>query len=113
MLYSYMQNAEVKMTKEAYFEMCEALGTEPLEEEIPIEIVDFPLEIQEVLEIYRMLRDDWDMVNGNYMGKQFSGISELFDIMEVNTLDRKLYLTLLHTVDSIRADEIRKQKPAD
>ena len=31
------------MTKEQYFEMCEALGNEPAESEIPIEFDDFPL----------------------------------------------------------------------
>ena len=30
------------MTKEAYFEMCEMLGSEPLESEIPLELDDFP-----------------------------------------------------------------------
>lgn len=111
MIESYMQNAEVGMTKETYFEMCEALGSEPVAEEIPVEIVDFPVEMQEVLEIYRMLRDNWDTMNGNYLGKHFIGISDLFDIAEIDFVDRKLYLTLLHIVDNIRAQGILKLKP--
>ena len=106
-----MQNAEVGMTKETYFEMCEALGSEPIAEEIPVEVADFPVEVQEVLEIYRMLQDSWDTMNGNYLGKQFIGISDLFDIAEVDPVDRKAYLTLLHIVDNIRAEGIRKLKP--
>lgn len=113
MLESYMQNADIGMTKEAYFEMCEALGTEPVASEIPIEIADFPLEVQEILELYRMLRDNWDTVGGNYMGKHFAGISELFDVQEVALVDRKLYLTILYVIDAIRADGIRKLKPKD
>ena len=49
MFVSYMQNGSVKMTKEMYFEMCEALGNDPVESEIPVELDDFPLEIQELL----------------------------------------------------------------
>jgi len=101
------------MTKDAYFEMCEALGTTPIESEIPVEYDDFSLEIQEVLEIYRLLKDDWDTMNGNYLGKSFLGILDIFTIMEVDPADRKIYLSLLHMIDSIRSAEIKKLKPSD
>jgi hypothetical protein len=39
------------MTKEQYFEMCEALGTEPDPLEIPIEFDDLHLEVQEAYSI--------------------------------------------------------------
>ena len=35
-----MQNSSVAMTKEAYFEMCAALGNEPAEDEIPNRVAD-------------------------------------------------------------------------
>ena len=101
------------MTKEAYFEMCEALGTAPVEEEIPIELEDFSPEAQELIEIYGMLRDDWDGMNGVYLGKSFVGISEIFDMMNIEKVDRKFYFSLLKSFDSIRQEEIQKLKPAE
>lgn len=101
------------MTKETYFEMCEALGTTPVESEIPVEFVDLPAEMQEILEIYRLMKDDWDAVGGNYLGKNFLGILDIFNIMDVDPADRKVYLSLLHLVDSVRAEQIKKSKPSD
>lgn len=113
MLVSYIQNASVKMTKEAYFEMCEALGTAPLSEEIPVEIDDFPLEVQEILEIYNFLKDDWDAINGVYHGKELANIIDVFDIYEVPREDRRIYLTVLHIIDAVRKAEIKKQTPTE
>lgn len=110
MFVSFMQNAGVKMTKAAYFEMCEALGTKPVESEIPVELDDFPLEIQEILEIYKFLKDEWEPMNGIYLGKNFTGILEVFDIFDIETCDRKLYLSLLYAIDAIRSDQIKKQQ---
>lgn len=98
------------MTKDAYFEMCEALGTTPLESEIPVEFDDLPDEIQEILGIYKLLKDDWDTMGGNYLGKNFLGILDIFDIMEVEQADRKTYLSLLHLIDSVRSEQIKKTK---
>lgn len=100
------------MTKEAYFEMCEAIGSEPEESEIPVEFGDFPDEIQLALTIYRMLRDDWEFVGGNYLGKNFNGIFDILDVHDIEKIDRKFYLEMLHTIDSVRIEEIRKSKPA-
>ena len=100
------------MTREAYFEMCEALGTEPLDSEIPVEYNDFPVEIQEVMEIYKLLKDDWDTMGGNYLGKNFNGVMDIFTLMEVEAADRRTYLSLLHLIDSIRTEQIKKLKPS-
>ena len=40
MLRSFFENAQVGMTKEHYFEVCEAVGSQPIESEIPIEYDD-------------------------------------------------------------------------
>lgn len=99
------------MTKEQYFEMCEQLGTEPVEEEIPVEFDDFAMEAQLAISIYSKLRDEWEYINGNYLGKNLNGIFDLFDVYEVDQKDKKFYLELIHIIDSTRIDEIRKSKP--
>jgi hypothetical protein len=108
-----MQNAGIGMTKEQYFDMCEQLGTQPVDSEIPIEFEDFPLEAQLALSIYRLLRDEWEYMAGNYLGKNLNGIFEVFDAYEIEACDKRFYLELIHMIDSVRIEEIRKQKPKE
>jgi hypothetical protein len=108
-----MQNGVVSMTKEQYFDMCDQLGSEPVESEIPVEFDDFAMEVQLALSIYRMLRDEWEYMNGTYLGKNLNGIFELFDVYEVNPRDKKFYLELIHMIDSTRIDQIRNSKPTE
>ena len=93
--------------------MCEQLGSEPNDSEIPIEFDDFPAEVQLALSIYRMLRDEWEYINGNYLGKNLNGIFELFEVYEIHSKDKKFYLELVHMIDSIRIDEIRNSKQTE
>ena len=105
-----MQNAQLGMTKEQYFDMCEQLGSEPVEEEIPVEFDDFPLEVQTALSMYKILRDEWEFVGGNYLGKNINGIFEVFNVYDIEPCDKRFYLELIHMIDQVRIDEIRKQK---
>ena len=101
------------MTKEAYFEMCEMLGSEPIEAEIPIEFSDFPTEVQEAFGLYQKLRDDWDGMSGSYMGKHLEGIRDLFLIQEVPVEDHKTMLELISLIDRHRSKSIADSKPKD
>lgn len=100
-----------KMTKDLYFEMCAALGTEPLEEEIPIEMEDFPEEVQEAIGLYYKLRDDWDTMNGVYMGKSYVGLRDILDIMEIPFEDRKYVLEWVSIMDAARSKMLETQRP--
>ena len=99
------------MTKGTYFEMCRDLGTEPVEEEIPIDYEDFCLDVQEALSIYQKLRDEWDTMNGNYMGKNYSGILDIFTILEVPVEDHKTLFNLVGIIDTHRSKAIADMKP--
>jgi hypothetical protein len=104
------------MTKQSYFEMCDMMGTEPVESEIPVELDDFPLEVQQAFHVYRMLRDEWDTMNGNYLGKSLIGIKDLLEATEIELQDQKLIVMLVRLIDQVRSDEINKlksQKPAE
>jgi len=100
------------MTKEQYFSMCEQLGTEPLEHEIPVEPEDFPILVQQALTTYRMLRDEWEGFNGVYLGKSYQGLQEILQYTEVDQQDEKVVFTLLKLIDSIRGNLINEKKPA-
>jgi hypothetical protein len=109
MIQSYLQNANVGMTKDQYFEMCETLGSDPVEDQIPVEFNDFPDEIQLAISIYRLMRDEWEYMGGTYTGKNFNGIFELFDVYNIEQLDKRYYLELIHIIDGIRIQETRKK----
>lgn len=104
------------MTKEAYFDMCTALGTTAIEDDIPVSLEDFPVEVQYTFEVYIILRDDNDPMSGNYIGKSMVGIKDIFDILEVPKELRHIVLTLIQLIDSVRRATINKeeevQKPA-
>jgi hypothetical protein len=99
------------MTKSTYFEMCEALGTEPIEEEIPVDYEDLYIDVQQALNIYHKLKDEWDTMNGVYMGKNYSGIIDIFTILEVPVQDHKTMFELIGIIDSYRAKAISDNKP--
>lgn len=100
------------MTKEHYFEMCEALGSEPLEEEIPVEYEDLYIDAQYALTIYAKLQDQWEGMNGIYLGKNYSGIKDIFEILEVPKEDYRTIFDLLELIDKHRAKIIKDSKPA-
>lgn len=100
------------MDRDQYFEMCEMMGTEPIEEEIPVEFGDLHDEVQEAFLVYNMLQDNWDSMNGVYLGKNFSGIYDIFHIMDIE--DTKTCFAILGILDAQRSSMIntKNKKPA-
>lgn len=103
------------MTKESYFEMCEMLGQEPLEEEIPVDPSDFPVLVQQMLTIYGLLEDRWDSMGGGYLGKNYSTVFDFFKLYEIEESEQILVLELLQHVDVVRskiiAEKIKAKSP--
>jgi len=99
------------MTKQNYFEMCELMGMDVIESEIPVDITDFPEEVQTAFEIYHTLKDQWEGMSGTYMGKNITGISDIFDIFQIPLEDRRTYLEYISLIDNERTAIISaKQK---
>jgi hypothetical protein len=98
------------MTKDQYFEMCEMMGSAPVESEIPIEFDDFPFEVQQAFNAYRMLRDEWDTMNGNYLGKSLIGVKDVLEATEIEQSDQKFIIMLIRMIDNVRLDEINNKK---
>ena len=110
MLSSFFQNSTLGMTKEAYFEMCEALGSTPIEEEIPVEMDDFPLEVQIAIHVYNKLRDEWEGMSGTYMGKSLVGLKDILDIYEIPFEDRRFLLDWINVMDAERSKAFNAMK---
>lgn len=91
--------------------MCEVLGTEPKDSEIPIEFDDLPIDVQEAILVYNMLQDNIDTMNGIYLGKVFTNILDLLSLVEVS--DHKTCFCILRILDDVRASIINKKKPVE
>ena len=92
------------MTKDSYFEMCEMLGEEPIEAEIPLELSDLPEIVQQCIVMFGVVSDRWDSMGGNYLGKDYSILFNLFDIYQVSDPSEKLLsLEFLQHVDNVRS----------
>jgi hypothetical protein len=90
--------------------MCVMLGSEPIESEIPIEYDDLPEDVQEAILVYNMLQDNWDTMNGLYLGKYLGGIGEIFNIAQIE--DKQTCFSIIQTIDQVRAKLINDRKPA-
>ena len=106
-----MENSIVGMTKDRYFEMCNDLGSAPVEEEIPVEFEDLVVEAQQALQIYNNLQDSWDYMNGNYIGKILIGFKDILEIFDIPKEDHRVMDELIKHIDSVRAQSIRDSKP--
>lgn len=100
------------MTKAAYYEMCEALGSEPIDSEVPVEFDDLYLDVQEAFSIYSKLRDEFDSVNGHYLGKNYAGILDIFTILGVPEEDRKTVFDLIGIIDIHRSKAMATARDA-
>jgi hypothetical protein len=94
------------MSKEKYLDMCDQLGNIPIDHEIPIEIYDLPLQVQQALNIYNMLQDQWEGFAGLYLGKSLIGLQELLKFNQIEENEYGLILQLIKTLDIIRSNII-------
>ena len=89
------------MTKEQYLEMCDQLGTDPKEEEIPTEYEDFPLEVQEAFGIYSMLPARIAEFSGTYLGKDLGQLGFYFMVYKIPEEHYLFWLRLISLIDNI------------
>jgi len=96
--------------------MCEMLGEEPVEADIPVDPNDFPDLVQQTLAIYSLLEDRWDTMGGGYLGKNYGSVFEFFKIYDLNSSEMMLSLEFLQHIDVVRsklvAEKIKAKSPA-
>lgn len=94
------------MTKDQYLEMCEFLGNEPKEEEIPIALEDLPIEIEQAYTIYRALPAEHDPMTNKFIGKPVEKSLNLIDLYEFS--EPKEIFRLLLIIDSLEREYVSK-----
>lgn len=85
------------MTRERYFKMCEQLGQEPNENEIPPDIEDFPQIAIQALTTFSNLGDRVYPDIG-YMGKDFTTLPYYLEVHGVE--NKELFLEILTYLES-------------
>lgn len=96
------------MTKDQYFEMCDFMGSEPKDDEIPVDFEDLPNVVQQALEIYGYLPDRWEGMSATFMGKDYSIVFELFTTYEIeHNVEKRLLLRIMSVIDGIRSKIIQ------
>ncbi len=95
-----------------YFEMCEAVGSEPIPEEIPVDSSDLAWETVQALNCYGMVSETWSSM-GTYLGKNFSDLRSIMDLNRVTELEEDYTINTVRFIDGIVSRDIaRKQKQA-
>lgn len=102
------------MSRETYLEMCDQLGEEPVEEQIPYSLEDFPDLVQTCFIVYSLLPDEWEYMGGNYCGKKYELVFqtlELYNIVDKEEI--KIAWSFLVKIDEVRKTiQSRKKAPA-
>jgi hypothetical protein len=88
------------------------MGNEPVESEIPVEYDDLSLDVQSALGIYGKLRDEWDYMNGTYLGKNYVGFLDILELLDVPKEYRRSMFDLVGTIDDHRIKAKKAKTPA-
>ena len=87
--------------------MCEALGSEPDEDEIPVNFEDLLYESQQAIILYNYLVDVWaGGMSAFYIGKNLSNIEYIFDIHNIEEESRLYILEFILLIDKENANTI-------
>lgn len=85
---------------------------EPDEENIPIEFVDLSLQTQGTILVYSHLKDDWDYMNGTFLGKNTSNMEFILNLLDISKSNWLLTVEMINYIDNIRQKEINSKKKA-
>lgn len=100
------------MTLEQYYLMCEQMGWEPKPEEIPLDPSDLSYNAQQALVLLNSLPDLWDGMSGTWLGKDYSGLTAIMDIY--NMEDRETVFEYLKICEEMLSKHYaQKQKESN
>ena len=86
------------MNQDQYIAMCEQMGWEPREDDMPVDPSTLSLEAQQALTLLNALPDNWEGMSGTWMGKDYSGLEAIMNIYEIH--DRKTVFELLRDAEA-------------
>jgi len=76
--------------------MCEQMGWEPNEEEMPKDPGFLPIDVQTALLVFNILPDKFEGMSGTWLGKDFSALEAIMNIYDIeNRKDVLEYILLI------------------
>ena len=93
--------------------MCEQLGTEPNPAEMPADFNDFPKIVQDAINIYSILPDNWEGFGGTFLGKDYSILPYLTtQVYDIDDHPKLMYILLVinSIVSKQRADKQKAER---
>lgn len=101
----WQNSIDSKVTRETYFNLCEQMEKEPVPEEIPPEMEDFPEDVQSAILTFGKLGD---RIVGDvgYIGKDYTSLPIHMELLDLN--DKDIFLETL-----LRLDERMIKKSAE
>lgn len=97
------------MSKEAYYDMCKQMNTEPVEADSPIEYADLTNQSKDALNLFEYCSDKWDSTTGTYLGKDLNNLSILFGLLNIPEKYQLSVLNILNTIISYRVKSINRK----
>ena len=94
------------MTRERYFKMCEQLGQEPKEDEIPPDWEDFPTIVVQAMNTFAVLGDKI-VADIGYLGKDYSLLPYLMENESIQ--DTELFIEILTYLESRAINQSQEQ----
>jgi hypothetical protein len=91
------QNLDTGMTRNKYLDMCEQLGKEPSDREIPPDWEDFPEIVQEAINTFNSLGDRI-FPDVGYTGKDYTNLPHFLKLYEIT--DIEFFLEIISWLDS-------------
>ena len=85
------------MTRERYLKMCDQMGKEPSDEEIPPDWEDFPDLVILAINTFNMLGDRIAPDIG-FIGKDFTNLSHYIDAYNIE--DKELFLDIINVLET-------------
>ena len=105
------------MDREKYLRICEQLGQEPDPSKMPLDMSDFPEDVQVAFFMHDLLSDHWDGMSGHYLGKNWNQCEHLFNLYDIERKDRTtmLYFMKMYERELVesRAREQEKKRKAE
>jgi hypothetical protein len=82
---------------------------------MPLELSDFPEEVQVAFFIFGLLPDHWEGMSGTYMGKYWDGLKYYFKLYNVEDPKATLYIMKLYEneIISYRTEQAENKRKAE
>lgn len=82
---------------------------------MPLELSDFPEEVQVAFFMFSLLPDYWEGMSGTYMGKHWNGIEYFFNLYKIEDQKTILYIMKLYEGLLIehRAEKAKRKRKAE